>query len=283
MSARVETIPDGDGGVAAALGCADGRAVIRLCGCGCSCCGTGNQCRLWADIDQPMLDSGDPSLVAAAGVSYHNRVNGWTRLGAGFDVVVTVSGSYAYKLAGGGIEGTGTLDIGPRRVRYRLGPVPEDASPTALAALFGAPASGEWVVWEPATRWVPDGEGWDQEACQYWWVDQGVATGEHTWNEAGEPDATETIEDGPVGNLDIAHSPLRTLLFLVPPVRRQTFLGVAAGDAPSVVTGGDPISPILCDGVVWGPVQWAGAGPGGWLGSPNPALGLGTPTRDDHD
>lgn len=250
MSARVETIPDGDGGVAAALGCADGAAVIRLCGCGgcLVCCGTGNQCVYYAALDQALIDTGEPEIAAIASVPHANRLNGWTRLGSAFDVIVTVDASLevdqsAYTSQQ--VKFSEEITLAPRRLRYRLGP--NGLLPEERVALFGPTADprGEWLEADHGTSIGPN----DPPYCPYstWYVDVGAFTGTHVYEYEDFADTYSldvSATDGEAADLESTANGVPFVTPLDPLLRIQ---------APLVdQSAADAASPYPCDALVWG-------------------------------
>lgn len=246
---RIRMLTDGAGGARPAAACGDGRAVVRLCGCEvCVCCGTGNQCLYYGDLDAALADDPCAEVQAVAGIAHANRLNGWTRLGTAFDVVITAACTYLYSDIGHDIAAA--LTVEPRRLRFRLGPA--EATNAELIDLFG-PTTDEAGVW---LQWGRDGGGLvnkyrscDSPAgvcsdgpCQRWWYDRGHYTGTHTYEETGEATISKSAEGGIAADLDIPISPLNGHLSLLPPLVRQAL----------VRSDNTLVSNILCDGMAWG-------------------------------
>lgn len=257
---RIKLESDGDGGVRPATVCAagvapvTGTAIGELCGCEeCPiCCGTGNQCAHWARLDAPLLANPAEIVQDVAAVPYANRMNGWTKLGTAFDVVVTASGTESTDNGAGYVE-TATIDLAPRRMRFRLGPF--GATNAELIDLFGATTNEEgiWKTWgfnggATMGTWaaadVPLGFAPVEPPCSQWYYDEGRFNGTHTWEATGETTVSKTASDGIAADLEIPASSLDALRLLFPPLSKQAFVSV---EHP------DPISTILCDGLVWGP------------------------------
>jgi hypothetical protein len=248
---RIKLESDGAGGVRPATVCADGEVLGELCGCeACPiCCGTGNQCEHWARLDAVLLADPAEEVQDVADIPYFNRVNGWTKFGTAFDVVVTASGTESFDNGLGYVE-TATITLAERRMRFRLGPF--GATNAELIALFGAPTAegGMWKSWDTngganVRTFVADASplGYAVSAtCSQWWYDEGLWNGTHSYAETGETTIEKTAVDGIAADLDIPASPLNALLALFPPLRQQDFVSVSE---PT------PISNILCDGHLW--------------------------------
>lgn len=256
---RIKLESDGDGGVRPATVCAAGEAIGEVCGCEVCpiCCGTGNQCEHWARLDAPLLDNPAKIVQDVAGVPYANRMNGWTRLGTAFDVVVTATGTEEFDNGAGYVEAA-TISLAARRMRFRLGPF--GATNAELIDLFGSTTSEEgiWLAWAingggAMGTWqaadVPLGYELVEPPCSQWYYDPGLFNGTHTYAETGETTITKTAVDGIADDLSIIASSFNPLLSLLPPLSKQAFVSIAEPD---------PISNILCDGLVWGPYWSAG-------------------------
>lgn len=238
----------------------------QLCGCdapGPGCCGTGNQCVVWAEEDYLLgvdFDADETPDIAAekkaivAGIPYAGRLEGWTRLGDAFNVVTTYL--HESDSSGDGGDGMPALTTAlrlsyTRTDRYRVGPpgLPQ----SELALLFGAPTGplGQWSTFGAILRAAgPDALGtlvW----CSNLYVDRGGFTGEASFAASSDDSGDYDIAFTDALNLPVPTTPGFPTEG-AGPIRIQDYR------RPGFAWPGvDPVysSPLFVSGVVWVPFQ----------------------------
>lgn len=265
MLGHSDTINDGSIGGGCGTAGAFSDAGCHCAPAGCVCCSTGNQCLLWADTDAD--DAAGWSAAVAdfvAATPFFDRLNGWTRLGLGFDTRTDYRWAVSVDRPGAdeGVETAAEVwrYAGHRR-RYRLTPVGADAA--GVAAIWG-PAEGP-TGWTPARdpvtgqrltidRYREQSGLFLPEACMALWVDVGGYTGsfERTDTEFPDDDTVRAVEGGTAADFYPPAAPgtypadFAVNSDEVMPFTRQLF---DRGTDPD----GNPLvaSPVPCDGIVW--------------------------------